>query len=89
MGMEHSHESCGSICNKPLFYLTKDISEGMPESECINEQLKLSQALAMNISSISGILSYIMYGTIAFIIPIFRDYHKLEDHEFAEHRLKK
>lgn len=82
MKMEHNHKNCASVCETPLFYLTKDISQGRPETECINEQLKLTQALAVSISSLSGIISYIFYGTIAFVIPICKDYHKLEDHEF-------
>ena len=39
MKLEHDHESCASICETPLFYLAKDISKGIPETECINEQL--------------------------------------------------
>ena len=26
--------NCASICNVPLFYITKDIAEGKPTSEC-------------------------------------------------------
>lgn len=32
--LEEKYE-CASICRRPLFYITRDISEGRPESECI------------------------------------------------------
>jgi hypothetical protein len=46
VGLEHEHKTCASICEIPLFFLTKDISLGKPQFECIDEQLKESQALA-------------------------------------------
>jgi hypothetical protein len=27
--------NCASICTVPLFYITRDISEGRPDTECI------------------------------------------------------
>ncbi len=27
---------CAGTCNPPLFYITKDISEGQPYQECLN-----------------------------------------------------
>jgi len=33
-GLEESYD-CASICNVPLFYITRDISEGRPEQECV------------------------------------------------------
>ena len=33
--LESQHESCASICEPPLFYLTRDVSLGMPDTECI------------------------------------------------------
>ena len=32
---ESQHESCSSICEPPLFYLTHDVSQGKPDTECI------------------------------------------------------
>ena len=26
---------CASVCNLPLFYITRDISEGRPQKECL------------------------------------------------------
>jgi len=34
--LERQFDDCSSICSPPLFYLTKDISMGMPEKECID-----------------------------------------------------
>jgi hypothetical protein len=43
---EHHEGACASICDPPLFYLTKDISEGMPATECVAEQVEESKDLA-------------------------------------------
>ena len=37
MGLESEHEGCASVCEPPLFFLLRDISEGMPKTECIRE----------------------------------------------------
>jgi hypothetical protein len=36
-GLEEVHHGCASICDAPLFFLTRDINEGMPVGECIRE----------------------------------------------------
>lgn len=33
--IEEIHHQCASICSPPLFYITKDISEGIPIKECV------------------------------------------------------
>lgn len=35
LGALESSFDCASICNVPLFYLTRDISEGRPTQECV------------------------------------------------------
>ena len=44
--IEEMHNQCASICSPPLFYITKDISEGMPKEECVIEQIEESKNLA-------------------------------------------
>ena len=44
--IEGIHHQCASICQPPLFYITKEISEGMPETECVAEQVEESEDLA-------------------------------------------
>ena len=34
-GLESSYTDCASICDAPLFHLTKDVELGMPNQECL------------------------------------------------------
>lgn len=38
--MEDNYEACASICRTPLFYLTKDVSEGTPVNDCLTATIE-------------------------------------------------
>ena len=38
--LEFNFEDCGSICNKPLFYITRDISKGLPKKDCLEAAIE-------------------------------------------------
>jgi hypothetical protein len=62
--------------------LTKDISLGMPESECIVEQIEESTSHANAAGSICQLLGFAIWGVAIMNIPIFFGYHKLEDNAY-------
>ena len=41
--METNYTDCASVCEAPLFYLTRDISQGMPKKECL--QVAIDEAI--------------------------------------------
>jgi hypothetical protein len=53
-----------------LFYLTKDISEGMPEGECIVEQIDESKELAETVEISCLIAAAIVFQSALWAIPL-------------------
>ena len=44
--LETDYEDCASICETPLFYLTRNIAKGMPQKECLRTALDSANAKA-------------------------------------------
>jgi hypothetical protein len=78
MGLESEHEGCASVCETPLFFLLRDISEGMPKTECIREQITESSDLSANVASWYNMIGLIMYINITWVVPLFFGYHSEE-----------
>lgn len=75
MGLESEHEGCASVCETPLFYLLKDISEGMPKTECIREQITESTGISEKVASLYNMVGLLMYINITWVVPLFFGYH--------------
>ena len=68
--IEGIHHQCASICEPPLFYLTKDISEGMPEDECLVEQIEESKKLAVNVEWSCFFFVCVVFQSALWAIPL-------------------
>ena len=57
--LESEFSGCAGICQPPLFYLTKDIAQGIPQFECIAKAMQDTNSKsnrAANITLVMGIL---------------------------------
>lgn len=68
--LEKTYEGCASVCRIPLFYLTKDISLGMPEAECISEAMTKANTKAQEISELIFNLGVVVLSTILFTFGV-------------------
>lgn len=64
--LETSYKGCASICTPPLFYLTQDLSLGLPEYECIEKAMMD----AMDTAHHTGIFTLIL-GLSVFVSMFF------------------
>ena len=65
--------NCASMCHVPLFWLTKDVSEGPPTQECVSASIdSLSDQIGFTIAfSVSGLLLLLaVFGAV----PLCSDY---------------
>ena len=58
--LETNYVGCSSICNKQPFFLTQDISKGMPEFECISKAMEAANATANS----TGVFTVILGATV-------------------------
>ena len=73
LSMLEKRYDCASMCQIPLFWLTKDVSEGPPTKECVSASIEsLSDQIGFTIAfSISGVL--LLLAVIG-AIPLCSDY---------------
>lgn len=69
--IETIHHNCASICDAPLFYITRDISEGMPADECVHEQIGESVELSTSVQMNCLIAAIILFQSSLWAIPLF------------------
>lgn len=69
--LEEIHHGCASICETPLFSLTRDISEGKPNGECIREQIDESTAIAKKSQQTSFFGALACLVSLLWTIPLF------------------
>lgn len=72
--LESEYEGCSSICKTPLFYLTKDVSAGIPAKECLEvaySQAVDGMAVAAGLLQTGGVLALL---SIPMAFPVCREY---------------
>ena len=74
-------DECSSICKPSLFYLTRDISKGMPKKECLKAALDDAAARATNIANL--LMAVAVFGLLAMPLafPLCSNYVKEEEEE--------
>ena len=59
----------------------------MPDTECIQKQIKESTTQAKATGSFCSIVSYLIWASIFVAFPVVHNYHYLEDEEYAKMHL--
>ena len=83
--MESNFTNCASICKKPLFYLTKDVSYGKPGKECIRAALDWAETSAKALGFFTGLNGAVIIIGSFLTIPLAISQEDLvEDEESFE-----
>ena len=68
--LEDKFSNCASICKQPLFYITKDVSYGMPGKECIRAALDWAETSAKALGFFTGLNGAIIIVGSLMTIPL-------------------
>jgi len=74
--LESKYDDCASICFKPLFFISKDISKGMPKRECLQASIDTAALKAQTASSLLFVTAIFIFISIAMVFPLCFRYQK-------------
>lgn len=65
---------CASICKRPLFYITKTVTEGPVERDCMGA-LK-DELTFKGVSAIAGVTAFVLFSGMILGLPICSGFNK-------------
>ena len=84
--------NCASMCQVPLFWLTKDVSEGPPTKECVNSSIQsLSDEIGFAIAFVvTGVLLlFAVFGAIPLCSDYSEEYKMKQEEEKGQTEMRK
>lgn len=74
--LENSYKGCASICQTPLFYLTQDLSLGLPLYECIDKAMMDAMETARHTGIFTLILGLNVFVSMLFTFGVCTKYRR-------------
>lgn len=79
INLELTYDNCGSICDPPLFYITRDISEGLPTKDCLTVSIEYQNLKTVEIVKRLDYMYYVVIVSSGLPLFLLCGYNKSLD----------